>query len=796
MPIEIEASEMETILTDVGLEVEHVESLRDQIPYLDKVVVGEVLELNVHPDADKLRIATVNVGAEENLQIICGAPNVASGIKVAVAMVGAQIKSSQGDRLKIKKAKIRGVESFGMICSEEELGLGTANEGIWILPEDAQVGQPLSDYLDLENADTVYTIGLTPNRTDGMSHIGVANNIVAYLSFHRQAELSTEVPKLKFPTTLRDENKLSVSIEDAQACPRYMGLLLKEIKVGPSPDWIQAKLKSVGVKPINNVVDITNFVLKECGQPLHAFDKDKINGDKVIVRKAKNGETITTLDEKEQKLTTEDLLICDQSGGMCIAGVYGGLNSGVTEATQNVFLESAYFDPTTIRRTSMRLGLRTDAAVRYEKGVDISMLRFALYRTALLLQEYADAVIVGPVLDQYPSVISQQEIEFSIEKVNRIIGKEYQPKDVERLLKGLEFEILDSEKSNMKVAVPFALTDVSTVYDIAEEVLRIDGLNNVPMEEDMRIVPPSMQDFTKTKLLRNIQQYLSADGLTEILTNSIVDSKHFGETGGLVHMINNLSENLDVMRPSMLHSGLEVISYNQNRQQERLRLFEIGKTYHQKKPGKYVEKEFVSIWLTGTKHSPHWSQQTTKEDLFDLRAVATKIFGLFGIQNLKLSEGDSFAYYIENYSLKRGKIEFATLGKVHPKLLKMFDLKSDVWYAEIPMERLLENQKTEVSYKPVSKFPSAQRDLAIVVDKEVLYGDLEKAVNGLSISTLRDVSLFDLYQGDKIPKNKKSLAMSFLFESPDRTLTVEEVDQSVGKIVNCFQEKFDAELRK
>ncbi len=795
LPINIEPQEMENILTDVGLEVEHTESLRDQIPYLENVVVGKVLELSPHPDADRLRIAIVDVAEDEPLHIICGAPNIAQGIKVPVAKIGAQLRSLSGATLKIKKAKIRGVESYGMICSQEELGVGPASEGIWVLPEDATLGQAISEFLDLPNADTIYTIGLTPNRTDAMSHIGVASNIAAYLSFHRQAEIAAQQPALKFPTSLQEPSPFSVELEDAQDCPRYMGLRLTEVRVGESPLWIQEKLRSLGVKSINNVVDITNFVLKECGQPLHAFDRDKISGDKIIVRKATEGEKITTLDGEEQKLKPEDILICDKTKPLCIAGVYGGLGTGVTEETQEVFLESAYFDPTTIRRTSMRLGLRTDAAVRYEKGVDISMLRYALYRAALLLVEYADAVILGPVIDQYPSTMQQHEIEFSVERVNKIIGKNYQAKDLERLLKGLNFEIQESKATQLRVAVPFALHDVSGVADIAEEVLRIDGLNNIPMDTNMSIVPPSLSDYTKTQLLRDAQMYLSKAGFQEILTNSIVDSAYFGERKGLIHMINNLSANLDCMRPVMLHSGLEAIAYNLNRQQSRIRFFEIGKTYYQKSTGDYLETEYLSIWVAGYKNAPHWQTKQRSEDLYGLRAIVADFMAMLGISPLRITEALEQEYYLEQYSLSYGDQEAATIARVHPDLLQKFDIKTPVWYAQIPIDLLTQHLKTEVQYEPMSKFPAVQRDLALMVDRDLHYGLIEQEIQKLGIDTLKNIELFDLYEGDKIPQSKKSLAVSFWFESAVQTLTVEEVDASIKKVVTCLQQKFGAELR-
>lgn len=796
LPVEVGAEEMGKILTDTGLEVEHVDSLSSQIPYLENVIVGLVERLEAHPDADRLQVATVDVGDDETLRIICGAPNIAEGVKVPVAKVGAHLRNLDGAMLKIKKAKIRGVESYGMICSEAELGIDDGDDGIWILPDDAPLGTSIAHYLDLENSDTIYTIGLTPNRTDAMSHIGVAINVAAYLSFHRNAQIEVQTPATKFPTSFSDTENIEVHIEDDQACPRYMGLVLKEVQVKESPQWIQNHLKAVGVKPINNVVDITNFVLKECGQPLHAFDKSKITGDQVIVRKAKNGEKITTLDGESRDLIEDDLLICNDQAPMCIAGVYGGIDSGVTGQTDTIFLESAYFDPTTIRRTSLRLNLRTDAATRYEKGVDISMLRYALYRAALLLQKYADAVIVNPLIDQYPRTIEQCEIDFKLEEIDNLIGKKYARKDVERLLKALHFDILSSDPEGLKVAVPFALHDVVSSADIAEEVLRIDGLNNIPMTNEMRLVPPRTEDFLKSRLVIELQNHLSSIGFMEIMTNSIVDSKYFPDEEQLVRMINNLSANLDVMRPTLLHSGLEAIAYNVNRQQDRLKFFEIGRTYLQKDVGQYIEEEKLGIWTMGTKQAIGWDSSDQKQDVYAMRAIIGQLLMKFGITVDRIEEEDIGHYYEESYVLKMGKLNLATIAKVSSKVLKGFDLKQDVWYAELKIKNLLEHQKKSVQYKAVSKFPSVKRDLALLLDQKVEYRNIQKSVDDLRLNLLREYGLFDIYEGDKIPENKKSLAMSFIFESDQRTLTIEEVDESLGKIVNCLQEKLGAELRK
>ncbi len=793
LPVKVSVAEMSQILTDIGLEVEHESSLRDQIPYLRNVLVAQVLELSKHPDADRLQVATVDTGTEQ-VQIVCGAPNIRQGAKVALAQVGAQLRSIRGEELTIKKAKIRGVQSYGMICSQSELGIADSHEGIWILPEDAELGQPLAEYLDLAQADTQFTIGLTPNRTDAMSHIGVARNVAAYLSFHRNAEILVQIPELNFPRNI-DGAQMTIDIRDQQACPRYMGLLLNSIRVAPSPVWLQDKLRSVGVKPINNVVDITNFVLKECGQPLHAFDRQKIHGDTIIVRRAAEKEKISTLDGVERSLSSEDLLICDDQRALCMAGVYGGADSGVTMDTTELFLESAYFDATTIRRTSMRHHLRTDAATRYEKGVDVSMLRYALHRASLLLMELADAELVGPVTDEYPHPMEQQQVDFDVKKISDIIGKSYEPSDVIRLLKSLDFDLLSENGNQVQMAVPFALADVRQEADIAEEVLRIDGLNNIPLPNEMHYAPSSQSDTTRTQIKHRIRRQLMDQGLQEIMTNSIVNSQKLNQNEGLVKLLNSLTVELDVMRPDLLHSGLEALSYNLNRQASDLQFFEIGRSYRDLGDHKYAEQEILAIWATGNQRPSQWHHPEREMDLYALRSILDALLRSLGISRSQIEPDPDPIYGPESFLISTQGQSIARIYSPDMKTLKKFDIKKKVWVLELQLSSLYSLVMRHTEYRPLNKYPQVRRDLAFSIDRDAAYAKISDCIDQLGIEILRDYHLFDLYQGDKIEQNKKSLALNFIFEKSTATLTQEEVDAAVAKIVKQLQQNLGAELR-
>ncbi len=794
LPVDVGVEEMSEILTNIGLEVEKEQSLRAQIPYLEKVIVAQVLELEKHPDADKLQVAKVDTG-EEQLQIVCGAPNIQKDAKVVLAQVGANLKTINDEEFKIKKAKIRGVESFGMICSEAELGIADSHDGIWILDEDAPVGEPIATYLNLAQADTQFTIGLTPNRTDAMSHIGVARNIAAYLSFHRNAEILVDIPELKFPRTELDGESMKINIEDEQACARYMGLIMKDIQVQPSPKWLQDRLRSVDVKPINNVVDITNFVLKECGQPLHAFDRNKIQGSEIIVRKAADKEKITTLDGVERELTAEDLLICDQSRALCMAGVYGGQDSGVTDTTTTIFLESAYFDATTIRRTSMRHNLRTDAATRYEKGVDISMLRYALYRASIMLMELADAEIEGPVSDAYPKPMEQETVEFDINKISSIIGKDYDKKDVVRLLKSLDFDLISEGDSQVKMAVPFALSDVHMDADIAEEVLRIDGLNSIPLDGELNYSPSSRSDMTVTKLKNRLRKQLMDQGLQEIMTNSIVNSAKLETDENLVRLINSLTVELDVMRPDMLNSGLESLAYNLNRQATDLQFFEMARVYHDLGNHKYQEKEVLAMWVTGAQKPSQWHTKEEDFDLYAMRRIVNNLCRSFGINKTEIKADENNKYSAEAFIILSNGKKMAKIFSPNSKTLKAFDIKKKVWMLEMDLEVLFSMVLHKMHYKPLNKYPQVKRDLAFSIDRSSAYAKIEDCIDELNIAILQEYHLFDLYEGDKIEQDKKSLALNFIFEKSTATLTQEEVDAAVKKIVNKLQKNLGAELR-
>jgi phenylalanyl-tRNA synthetase beta chain len=797
LPEVIDPQRLSKILTSIGLEVESLEKYESIRGGLQGVVIGEVIEASQHPNADKLKLTKVSVGNGEPLKIVCGAPNVATGQKVLVATIGTTIYPTSGEPMTMKAAKIRGEESQGMICAEDEIGLGNSHAGILVLPENVKVGTPASEYFK-PYSDWIYEIGLTPNRMDAMSHYGVAKDVCAYLTHHNKNETR---PKSPFNNNFKVDNQslpIKVTIENTEACQRYAGVTISNVKVKESPQWLQDKLIAIGQRPINNIVDITNYILHESGQPLHAFDASAITGNTVVVKTLPQDTVFTTLDTKERKLDATDLMICNANEGMCIAGVFGGLTSGVKDETKNIFLESAWFNPISIRKTSFRHGLRTEAASRFEKGVDISNVVNVLKRAALLIKEVAGGEISSDVVDVYPNLKEKTQVAIKYHYLKKLSGKNYHPDAIKRILTSLGFEILKEGMDEIRVAVPFSKPDISLPADIVEEILRIDGLDNVEFTGSMTITPAIDENILKESLREKISGYLTGLGFSEILTNSITNSQYYtdAELEGAVKMINNLSVELNIMRPSMVETGLETISYNINRKNKDLQFFEFGKTYHSKSVGNYEEREHISLYLTGDYLPASWNSKPEANNFYRAKGIAKAIFQLCGIElpTFADSKENNFAVAVtgsnQNHTL-------VTIGEVAPAKLKIFDIKQPVFFIDIDWLQLLQlASKEKITYAEVSKFPAVQRDLAMVVNKNVTFNAIEAAVDKVRLNKLQEVQLFDIFESEKLGADKKSMAISFTFLDEEKTLTDKEIDSMINKIIQSFEKELSAEIRK
>jgi phenylalanyl-tRNA synthetase beta chain len=794
LPWSIEPEKLSKILTSIGLEVESLTFYENVKGGLAGLTVGEVLTVSQHPNADKLKITTVNIGAEAPLQIVCGASNVAVGQKVIVATIGTTIYPSTGDPLTMRVAKIRGEESFGMICAEDEIGLGTSHEGIMVLAADTVVGTPAATLFD-PYQDWVYEIGLTPNRMDAMSHLGVAKDVCAYLTHHEKEAK----PVAPFPSSFSpDQNNktIAVSIENEAACKRYAGIELTGVKVSDSPSWLKNRLTAIGVRPINNIVDVTNYILHETGQPLHAFDAAAITGNQVIVKNVAAGTSFTTLDNKERKLQDTDLLICNASDPMCIAGVFGGAASGVHAGTTSIFLESAWFHPTTIRKTSLHHSLRTDAATRFEKGVDIASTVQVLKRAALLIKEVAGGTISSDIIDIYPLVTPKTEVAVKYHYIKKLSGKNYHPEAVKKILTALGFEVIGEGIDELRVAVPYSKPDISIPADLVEEILRIDGLDNIEIPTTITISPAVEVASAKEVIKEKTANFLVGKGFVEIFTNSITNSQYFTPAvlATAVKMINNLSADLDVLRPSMLETGLETIAYNCNRRNNNLRLFEFGKTYATSGSGQYSEKEHLCIYLSGLDTEAGWRVKSKEQDLLMAKGILQTVATLTGLPSVQWTlEGSESATLVAVV----GGTTIATLLHVPQHKLQQFDIKQNVVFVDIDVAALVTAaQKQKIVYKEVSKFPAVQRDLALVVDRSVTYAAIELAVGTVKLPKLKGIRLFDVFESDKLGFNKKSMALSFTFVDEEKTMTDTETDGMVSKLIGAFEKELGAEIRK
>lgn len=785
------------LLTDLGLEVEGIQTFQSVKGGLEGIVVGEVLTCGPHPNADRLKLTTVTIGDTSPLQIVCGAPNVASGQKVAVATIGTTLYTDKGEAWTIKKGKIRGEESHGMLCSEVELGLGASHDGILVLDDAASVGAKLADLYQVEN-DRVFEIGLTPNRADAMSHYGTARDLKAGLmQKNMHVELITpSVSAFRVDNTI---SKIMVDVLNKDLAPRYCGLTISDIKVGESPAWLQNRLRAIGLTPKNNVVDVTNYVLHELGQPLHAFDANKIEGHKVIVKTLPQGTKFKTLDGIERELHEEDLMICDAVKPMCIAGVFGGEHSGVTDLTTSIFLESAYFNPISIRKTAKRHGLSTDASFRFERGIDPNITEYALKRAALLIQEVAGGTITSNVVDLYPKKIEDFQVRLSYENTRKLIGEEILPDTIKSILMSLDIKVNNVTETGLGLTIPAYRNDVIREADVIEEILRVYGYNNIKFTEKLNASISPTSRFEDLKLQNIVGNQLVSQGFFEILSNSLTTPAYTKLSNDLeeahnVVMLNPLSQDLSVMRQSLLFSGLEAIQRNINRRRPDLKLFEFGKSYHNQDQG-YVENKHLTIFLTGDKQAERWNSNQQPSNFFYLKGIIMALLERLNLNKTKAApvEKDVFS---EGLSLKIGTKALVDFGVVNKKILKHFDIAQEVLYADFNWNHVLDLiAHHTITFKELPKYPETRRDFALLLDDHVTFEDIDTIAAQTEKRLLKEVDLFDVYQGKSLPKGKKSYAVSFTFQDEHSTLTDQQVDKIMKKLQTNFEKQLGAELR-
>lgn len=795
--IDWEAQKTGDLLTDLGLEVEGITPFESVKGALKGIVVGEVLTCEKHPDADRLKVTTVNIGQEKPLHIVCGAPNVAAGQKVPVATIGTTLYSESGAPLEIKKGKIRGQVSEGMICAEDEMGLGTSHDGILVLDTKLKVGTPLSEVYKVES-DQVFEIGLTPNRADAMSHWGTARDLRAgLLQTGKQLEFITP-SNVNFRVDNRT-HKINVEVIDKDLAPRYCGVTISGIKVEASPPRIQNRLKAIGLKPKNNIVDITNYVLHELGQPLHAFDSKKISGDKIIVKTVKAGTKFITLDEIERELHEEDLMICDAEKPLCIAGVFGGIDSGVTEETTSIFLESAYFNPVSIRKTAKRHGLNTDASFRFERGIDPNIAEYALMRAAILIKEIAGGIITSDVIDLYPKKMEDFQVFLSFEKTNKLIGQELPKETIKNILTSLEIKINNITETGLGLTIPAYRNDVTREADVVEEILRVYGYNNIDFKDKLNASISKTAQIEDYQVQNKIAAQLNGQGFYEMMANSLTSVKHnklldVVEEESTVKMLNPLSLDLSVMRQNILISALEAVAYNSNRKRSDLKLFEFGKTYHQNDT-KRTEQKHLSITLSGNKNKSHWNAPATKSDFFLLKGTVDAVLERLGVEfksnpslvNPVFSEGISY----EN----KGKI-VVSFGVIKKNILNHFEIDNEVLFADFNWDVILQNiQNQSFTVAEIPKFPEVNRDFALLVDETVTFRSIYDVAFNTEKQLLKDIQLFDVYLGKNLPQGKKSYAVSFTLRDDKKTLTDKQIDKVMNKLQQRFESELGAELR-
>ena len=806
---DLPAEKVAEVLTDIGLEVEGLEKIETVKGGLQGVVVGEVVTCMDHPDSDHLHLTTVDVGAAEPLQIVCGAPNCRAGLKVLCATVGAVLYPDGGDEeFKIKRSKIRGVESLGMLCAEDELGIGASHDGIMELPGDAPVGMTAKEYLHIED-DYLIEIGLTPNRVDAASHIGVARDLAAYLK-SRGEHVAVKMPDVSAFAPDNHDLNVKIRVENTEAAPRYAGVTVTGCKIGPSPEWMQNCLRAAGINPKNNLVDITNFVLFELGQPLHAFDAAKIEGREVVVRTCAEGTPFVTLDGVERKLTDRDLMICSAERPMCIAGVFGGLDSGISDTTTDVFIESAYFNPVWVRKTAKRFGLNTDASFRFERGIDPNMQVYAAKRAALLMKELAGGTIASDITDVYPTPIEDFVFDLSLARVNALIGKEIPEETVRTIIAALEVKVLAEKDGVLTVAVPPYRVDVQREADLIEDILRIYGYNNVEIPRQVRSTLSYAPKPDRNRLMNLAADFLTANGFTEIMSNSLTKAAYYeGLTScpaeRCVRILNPLSADLNVMRQTLLFNMLEAVGLNANRRNGDLCLYEFGNCYfydeskrtEENRLAAYSEEYRLAVAVTGVSTPQSWNAKPEKASFFTLRAVAEKLLRRFGIDIYALKteplESDLFS---EGLSLSLNGKELLQIGSVAAKIRRTTDVKQEVYYLEMNFEALAKStKKLKIVAEELSKFPEVKRDLALLVDKQVTFAALRDAAFAAERKLLKSVSLFDVYEGDKLPEGKKSYALSFILEDKTRTLDDKTIERVMSNLTRQFEQRCGAQVR-
>ena len=807
---DVDINRISGILTDIGLEVDGIEKTETVRGGLEGVVVGEVISCTDHPDSDHLHITKVSVGEADPLQIVCGAPNVAMGQKVLVATINTTLyPTGAEDGFKIKKSKIRGEESFGMICAEDELGIGNGHDGIMVLSSQAVPGTPAKDYLGIED-EYVIEIGLTPNRADAASHYGVARDVAAYFR-SRNEKAALELPPVGEYKTDDTNRTIKIDVENGEAAPRYAGITITGITVGPSPEWLQKKLRAIGINPKNNIVDVTNFVLHEVGQPLHAFDADKIEGDKVVVRTCPEGTKFVTLDGMERKLSEKDLMICDGVKPMCIAGVMGGAGSGVTDETTSVFLESAYFNPVSIRKSAKRHGINSDASFRFERGIDPNITIYALKRAALLIKELAGGKISSQITDivSMPEILEPFRIELSYTRLNRLTGKAIAEPMVKSILEALEIKIVSEIDGVLSVAVPPYRVDVKKDADLIEEILRIYGYNNIEISDHVNSALSYEKKPSREKTMNTVANYLSANGFVEIMNNSLTKASYYDglesyKPENLVKILNPLSNDLNVMRQTLLFNMMEVVTLNTNHRHPNLKLYEFGNVYRYDADksaegglAPYSESYRLSIAMTGLETLQGWNTKAVASDFFHLKSIVGNILKRFGhdIDSMQWESG-SDRLYSDGLRIKLNGKELLKMGKVSPYVKNMFDSKADVWYMEMDFDLLVKSvRKHKITVTDLPKFPEVRRDLALLVNKEVTFSQLRNIAFATEKKVLKNVSLFDVYEGDKLPEGKKSYALSFILQDESRTMTDQIIDRIMTGIASRMQSEANAEIR-
>ena len=793
--IDLKSEETATLLTDLGLEVEVVEKYQSVRGGLEGVVVGHVLTCEKHPDADRLSITTVDLGDGTPVQIVCGASNVAKGQNVPVATIGTKLFDAAGVAFEIKKGKIRGQESHGMICAEDELGIGTSHEGIMVLDANLKPGTPAAKVFNIEN-DEVFEIGLTPNRADAMSHYGVARDLRASL-LQKNSNIELITPSVSTFRIDKRTLKIDVDVKDSKLAPRYCGVTLSGLTVKPSPEWLQNRLKAIGITPKNNIVDVTNYILHDLGQPLHAFDAAKING-KIIVKTLAAGTKFTTLDAIERTLHEEDLMICDEKGPLCIAGVFGGINSGITETTNSIFLESAYFNPVSIRKSAKRHGLNTDASFRFERGIDPNITEFALKRAALLIKEVAGGEITSDIIDIYPKKMEDFPVFLNFDKTAKLIGQELPEETIKKILASLDIKVTTVSDAGLGLIIPSYRVDVQREIDVIEEILRVYGYNNINFTKKLNATVSNSARTEDHKVQNIIANQLNSLGFHEMMANSLTTPHYVVLSEMLkeeynVMMLNPLSNDLSAMRQSLLFSGLEAVSYNINRRNSDLKLFEFGKTYH-KLPSGYVEPKHLTLFASGNRSEESWRNDQKPSDFFLFKGYVTSVLerlGILKIQN-KPATSDVFA---EGMAIACGNDILVEFGTVKKSILKHFDIKQEVFYADFNWNLILKLISTKIKFTDIPKYPEVRRDLALLVDQSVAFDAIYSIARQTEKSLLKDINLFDVYEGKNLPEGKKSYAVSFTLQDNSKTLTEEQIDKIMNKLQKNMEIELGASLR-